>query len=108
MSYETLLTHTVDVYRKSGDTWSSSGRTDQKAYIQLKNESGVSVPGQGTQYSGAYLVHMLIGADVVEGDIISVTSGPGTIGYLFVENVYQPRSHHTEVAATEALEDPTV
>jgi len=58
--------------------------------------------------AGQYVAFMLKDADVQEGDILTVTSGPGSFGYLLAQGVSSPRGHHTEVVLSQTTEDPTI
>lgn len=115
MSFAGLLQHTVDVYRATEGadligsvdrSWSSSGRTGQKAAVQVKTEIFADTNGAGERVVGTYRIYMLVGADVQEGDILAVASGPGSFDYLYAQQVYRPRGHHTEITATDTQEDP--
>lgn len=114
MSYTSLLNHVVTRYRKTEtfgalrateETWTSLAGLP--AAIQVLDEIRTEEAG-GTMTGGHYRGFMLAGADVQESDIITVTAGPGSFGYLKVQSVYAPRGHHTQLRLTHTTEDPTV
>ena len=112
-----LLDHTVTVWRATESldagglrsvqkTWSSTGRTSLPAAIQVKGEAEGDT-GAGERTTGTYQGFMLPEAPVQEGDIVQVTAGPGSWGFLLVGGVSAPRGHHTEMELTDTEEDPT-
>lgn len=113
MSYSGLLNHVVTRYRKTETlgalravelTWSAL--TDLPAAIQVLDEVRTDEAG-GTLTGGHYRGFMLAGVDVEESDILSVTAGPGSFGFLKVQSAYQPRGHHMQLRLTHTTEDPT-
>ena len=82
-------------------------QTGLAAAVQVRTEVRADESGAGEQVVGDYRVYAGAGADIVEGDIVKVTSGPGSFGYLLVQGVYKPRGHHTEARASDTTEDPT-
>jgi hypothetical protein len=115
MSFAGLLNHQVTVYRKT-ETTGLIGSVDRswsvnasavKAAVQVKAEMRADPSGAGEQVVGTYRVYAASSADIVEGDILKVTAGPGSFGYLLAQSVYKPRGHHTEITATQTTEDPT-
>jgi hypothetical protein len=115
MSIDHLLDHLVSVWRKTESTgtlrsvtrsWSNTGRTNVPAAIQTRSEKQGDTGG-GERTTGTYLGFMRAAADVQEGDIIQVTAGPGSWGFLLVDGVDEPRGHHTELELTDTAEDPT-
>lgn len=127
MSFRSLLNHTLSRYRSTESkgtnesvvrTWAPGGgfssgfdlgfTSSLAGAVQVKGESW-SDDGGGERVIGKYLVFLLAGADVLEGDILAVTAGPdaANFGFLWVDGVSQPRGHHTEVEAHATKEDPT-
>jgi len=116
MSIDHLLDHTVTVHRPTKgddaggmgsreDSWDST-RTGKAAAIQVKGESRDDTGG-GERTTGSYLGFMAAGADVQEDDVIQVTAGPDSWGFLEVVGVSSPRGHHTELELRDTRKDPT-
>jgi hypothetical protein len=114
MSIRHLLDHVLTVWRATESTgvlrsvsrsWSSGSRTGLPGAIQVRGEQ-VGDTGGGERVLGKYLGFMLAGADVIEGDIVEVTAGPGVWGFLKVIGVSTPRGHHIELELEDTAEEP--
>lgn len=111
MSYASLLNHTVSVWRSTESTGTLGAvvrtwavvATGLAAAIQVQEERWESA-GPGEMTHGKYKGFLDVDADVEEGDVVEVTAGPGTFGFLKVHRVYRPRGHHTELTLSDTRE----
>lgn len=112
---EDLFTHTLTRYRAAeakstgqtvSRTWSAA--TGIPGEVQVLSEA-TQDDGGGERTVGQYKVFAGVSADILEGDIVKVTAGPGASGfpYLWVDSVYLPRENHLQARAHSTREDPT-
>lgn len=115
MSVEELLNHTATRYRYSEAkgtnnaivrTWTATGATGIPVAIQELDES-TQDDGGGERTVGRYRYFAAVGADITEGDILEITGGPGSYGYLWVDSAYKPRNNHLQGRLHATREDPT-